>query len=164
MSGSGKNIRTLLIFWLVIIRELTGLYWLYFGVQKWSNYGWVEETLTSATLSNPIPLYREFLRNFVLPNWGLITVLQTVAETLAGLGLIFGFFSRLSGIVGVLMAAGLTITLGFSSSDFALVFWFYASSLILNVTVLLSDTGRIFGLDQLILRRFRPNRLSSLIL
>ena len=86
MSGSRKSIRTLFLVWLVIARELTGLYWLYFGVQKWSNYGWVRDTLTSAALNNPIPLYGEFLRNFVLLNWGFITVLETVAETLVGLG------------------------------------------------------------------------------
>jgi uncharacterized membrane protein YphA (DoxX/SURF4 family) len=164
MSSSRKSIKTLLIVWLVIVRELTGLYWLYFGVQKWSNYGWVRDTLTSAALNNPIPLYGEFLRNFVLPNWGFITVLETVAETLVGLGLIFGLFTRLSGLVGVLMATSLTLTMGFSFSDFALIFWYYALSLILNVTVLLSDTGRIFGLDQSILKRFRPNRVLSLIL
>ena len=144
-------------------RELTGLYWLYFGVQKWSNYGWVRDTLTSAALNNPIPLYGEFLRNFVLPNWGFITVLETVAETLVGLGLIFGLFTRLSGLVGVLMATNLTLTMAFSFSDFALIFWYYALSLVLNVTVLLSDTGRIFGLDRFILKRFRPSRVLSLI-
>jgi len=62
MSGSRKSIRTLFLVWLVIARELTGLYWLYFGVQKWSNYGWIRDTLTSAALNNPIPLYGEFLR------------------------------------------------------------------------------------------------------
>jgi len=164
MSSSRSNIRTVLTVWLVIARELTGLYWLYFGVQKWSNYGWVRDTLTSAALNNPIPVYGEFLRNFVLPNWGFITVLKTVAETLVGLGLIFGLFTRLSGLVGVLMATSLTLTMGFSFSDFALIFWYYALSLILNVTVLLSDTGRIFGLDQSILKRFRPNRVLSLVL
>jgi len=164
MSSSRKGIRTLLIVWLVIVRELTGVYWLYFGVQKWSNYGWVRDTLTSAALNNPIPLYGEFLRNFVLPNWGFITVLETVAETLVGFGLIFGLFTRLSGLVGVLMATSLTLTMGFSFSDFALINWYYALSLILNVTVLLSDTGRIFGLDQSILKRFRPNRVLSLML
>ena len=163
MSSSRKGIRTLLIVWLVIVRELTGVYWLYFGVQKWSNYGWVRDTLTSAALNNPIPVYGEFLRNFVLPNWGFITVLETVAETLVGLGLIFGLFTRLSGLVGVLMATSLTLTMGFSFSDFALIFWYYALSLILNVTVLLSDTGRIFGLDQSILKRFHPNRVFSLV-
>jgi hypothetical protein len=61
------------------------------------------------------------------------------------------------------MATSLTLTMGFSFSDFALIFWYYVLSLILNATVLLSDTGRIFGLDQIILRRFRPNRVSSLI-
>jgi uncharacterized membrane protein YphA (DoxX/SURF4 family) len=164
MSSSRKNIGTPLIVWLVIIRELTGFYWLYFGVQKWSNYGWVRDTLTSAALNNPIPLYGEFLSNFVLPNWAFITVLETVIETLVGLGLIFGLFTRLSGLVGVLMAMSLALTMGFSFSDFALIFWYYASSLILNVTVLLSDTGRIFGVDQSILKWFRPNRLLSLIL
>ena len=164
MSSSGKSIRTPLTVWLVILRELTGLYWLYFGVQKWSNYGWVRDTLTSAALNNPIPLYGEFLRNFVLPNWTFITVLETVAETLVGLGLVFGLFSRLSGLAGVLMATSLTLTMAFSFSDFALIFWYYALSLILNVTVLLSDTGRIFGLDQFILKRFHHNRLFSLIM
>ena len=164
MSGSRKSVRALLVVWLVIARELTGLYWLYFGIQKWSNYGWVRDTLTSAVLNNPIPVYREFLRNFVLPNWGFITVLETVAETLVGLGLILGLFTRLSGLVGVLMATSLTLTMGFSFSDFALIFWYYGLSLILNVTVLLSDTGRIFGLDQSILKRFRPNRVLSLMM
>jgi thiosulfate dehydrogenase [quinone] large subunit len=149
--------------WLVIVRELTGLYWLYFGVQKWSNYGWVRDTLTSAALNNPIPVYGEFLRNFVLPNWGIVTLLETAAETFIGLGLIFGLFSRLCGLVGVFMATGLTLTMGFSFSDFALIFWYYALSLILNATVLLSDTGRIFGLDQFILRQLRPNRVLSLV-
>ena len=43
MSGSRRSMGALLVVWLVIARELTGLYWLYFGVQKWSNYGWVQD-------------------------------------------------------------------------------------------------------------------------
>ena len=150
--------------WLVIVRELAGLYWLFFGVQKWFDYGWVRDTLTIAAQDNPIPLYGEFLRNFILPNWQLITILQTVAETLIGLGLILGLFSRLSGLLGVFIAANLTLALGFSFSDFALVFWYYALSLILNMTVLLSDTGRIFGLDRFILKRIRANRILCVVM
>jgi uncharacterized membrane protein YphA (DoxX/SURF4 family) len=164
MSGSRRSIGALFVVWLVIARELAGVYWLYFGVQRWSNYGWVRDTLTNAALNNSIPLYGEFLRNFVLPNWVFITVLETVAETVVGLGLIFGLFSRLCGALGVLMAANLTLTMAFSFSDFALIFWYYVLSLILNLTVLLSDTGRIFGLDQFIPRRFLPYRALSLIL
>jgi uncharacterized membrane protein YphA (DoxX/SURF4 family) len=112
--------------------------------------------LTSAALKTPIPVYGEFLRNFVLPNWEFVTLLETVAETLVAPGLISGLFSRLCGLVGVLMATGLTLTMGFSFSDFTMIFWYYALSLILNATVFLSDTGRVFGLDQFILRRLRP--------
>jgi thiosulfate dehydrogenase [quinone] large subunit len=150
--------------WLVIARVLAGIYWLYFGVQKWFNYSWVPDTLTIAAGNNPIPAYGEFLRNFVLPNWQLVTVLQTTAETLIGVGLILGLFSRLFGFLGVFLAANLTLTLGFSFPDFALIFWYYALSLILNMTVLLSDTGRIFGLDRFILKRFRTNKLLSLVM
>ncbi|MGD0550124.1 MAG: hypothetical protein ABSA81_06210 [Candidatus Bathyarchaeia archaeon] len=50
-----------------------------------------------------------------------------MADTLVGLGLILGLFSRLSGLVGVLMATNLTLMMAFS--DFALIFSYYALSL-----------------------------------
>jgi len=159
LNDSRLNVGASAVGWLVIARVLAGLYWLYFGVQKWFDYSWVRDTLTIAARNNPIPAYGEFLRNFVLPNWQLITILQTTAEILVGVGLILGLFSRLFGLLGVFMAANLTLAMGFSFPDFALTFWYYALSLILNVTVLLSDTGRIFGLDRFILKRIRANKI-----
>jgi len=164
VSSSRLGIGSFAIGWLVLARAIVGVYWLYFGVQKWFDYGWVRDTLTIAAQNNPIPVYSNLLRSFILPNWQSIAILQTIAETLIGLGLILGISSRLCGSVGVFMAANLTLAMGFSFPDFSLVFWYYALSLVLNLTALLSDTGRIFGLDRLILKRFRAGRILSLII
>ena len=153
----------ILVGWLVIARVLAGLYWLYFGVQKWSDYSWVRDTLMIAAQNNPIPTYRELLSNFVLPNWQFITILETAIETLIGIGLILGLFSRLCGFLGVFIAANLTLAMGFSFPDFALVFWYYALSLILNLTVLLSNTGRAYGIDRFILKRFQSKKILRLV-
>ena len=147
----------------MIARVLAGLYWLYFGVQKWSDYSWVRDTLMIAAQNNPIPTYRELLSNFVLPNWQFITILETAIETLIGIGLILGLFSRLCGFLGVFIAAILTLAMGFSFPDFALVFWYYALSLILNLTVLLSNTGRAYGIDRFILKRFQSKKILRLV-
>ena len=164
VRSSRIGIGSFAVGWLVFVRVLMGIYWLYFGVQKWFDYGWVRDTLTIAAQNNPIPLYGNLLRSFMLPNWQLITILQTTAETLVGLGLILGISNRLCGSVGVFMAANLTLAMGFSFPDLSLVFWYYALSLALNLTTLLSDTGRIFGLDRLIRKRFRAGRILSLIM
>lgn len=164
VSSSRLGIGSLAVGWLVFVRVLMGVYWAYFGVQKWFDYSWVRDTLTIAAQNNPIPVYGNFLRSFILPNWQFVTILQTTAETLVGLALILGISSRLCGLVGVFMAANLTLAMGFSFPDFSLVFWYYALSLVLNLTTLLSDTGRIFGLDRLILKRFRAGRILSLMI
>ena len=100
MSRLRRDIGNTAMGWLVILRVLAGVYWFYFGVQKWFNYAWVRGMLTQASLNNRIPIYGELLRNFIVPNWEFITILQTVAETLVGLGLILGLLSRVMSSCG----------------------------------------------------------------
>src|SRR6266852_3845796 len=103
--------------WPSLFRITVGLYWLYFASTKWLGVGWVQPLLQSAGGTNPIPGLRELLTNLVAPNWFIFAVGQTVGETVVAVLLILGLATRWAGILGLLLATGLALTVGFEVKD-----------------------------------------------
>jgi hypothetical protein len=58
-----------------------------------------------------IGLYGDFVRNVVIPNFGLFAPLSFLTETFITFSLLFGFLTRLGGLVGGLWAVSLLIGL-----------------------------------------------------
>jgi len=128
--------------WPSLFRITVGLYWLYFASTKWLGVAWVQPLLQSAGPSNPIPGLRELLTNVVAPNWFVFAVGQTVGETVAAIRLILGVATRWAGILGLLLATGLALTVGFEVKDDGFR-WLYYLAVLVNAQVIASGAGPI---------------------
>jgi uncharacterized membrane protein YphA (DoxX/SURF4 family) len=128
--------------WPSLFRITVGLYWLYFASTKWLGVAWVQPLMQSAGAANPIPGLRELLTNVVAPNWFIFAVGQTVGETVAAILLILGLATRWAGILGLLLAAGLALTVGFEVKDDGFR-WLYYLAVLVNAQVIASGAGPI---------------------
>jgi uncharacterized membrane protein YphA (DoxX/SURF4 family) len=128
--------------WASVFRITVGLYWLYFASTKWLGVGWVQGLLQTAGAANPIPGLRDLLTNLVAPNWFIFAVGQTVGETVAAILLILGLATRWAGILGLLLATGLALTVGFEVKDDGFR-WLYYLAVLVNAQVIASGAGPI---------------------
>lgn len=125
-----------------IFRIVVGLYWLYFASQKWQGVGWMHGVIDSMAKDNPIPGLHEILVSFVAPNWFLFALAEAAGETLVAVLLILGLATRGAGILGLLMATGLALTVAFSVSDDGFR-WLYYLGVLVNAQVIASGPGAL---------------------
>jgi hypothetical protein len=128
--------------WPSIFRITVGLYWLYFASQKWQGIDWMRPVLVSAAHVNPIPGLHELLVSVVVPNWKPFALAQSTAETVVALLLILGLAGRWAGVLGLLLAANLALTVAFAVNDDGFR-WLYYLALIANAQVIVSGPGPI---------------------
>ena len=128
--------------WPSLFRITVGLYWLYFASTKWQSVDWVKPLLQSAGQVNPIPGVRELLTSVVAPNWFFFAVAQTAGETVVAVLLILGLATRWAGIIGLLLAAGLALSVGFEVKDDGFK-WLYYLAVLINAQVIASGAGPI---------------------
>ena len=125
--------------WASLFRIAIGLYWLYFASQKWQGVGWMREVITSTAKVNPIPGLHEFLISVVVPNWLPFALAQSIGETLVAILLILGLATRWAGILGLLLAANLALTVAFGAEDGFR--WLYYLAVLANAQVIVSGPG-----------------------
>ena len=126
--------------WPSLFRITVGLYWLYFASTKWLGVGWVQGLMQSAGPANPIPGLRELLAQVVAPNWFIFAIAQTIGETVVAILLILGLATRWAGILGLLLATGLALTVGFEVKDDGFR-WLYYLGVLVNAQVIVSGAG-----------------------
>ena len=143
--------------WLALARILTGAIWLIHGVPKFLNSaqfmpptGVFFTYLQNGVVKSRGP-YHDFLVSTVQPNAALFAELVRFGEVCVGISLFLGLFSRLGGLVGILLplnyiaARGALATLsGWSSTDGCLI--------LLSALSFVLPTGRVAGLDALMSR------------
>jgi uncharacterized membrane protein YphA (DoxX/SURF4 family) len=125
--------------WASLFRIAIGLYWLYFASQKWQGVGWVRDVMASTAKVNPIPGLHEFLVSVVVPNWLPFALAQSIGETLVAILLILGLATRWAGILGLLLAANLALTVAFGAEDGFR--WLYYLAVLANAQVIVSGPG-----------------------
>lgn len=106
--------------------------------------------LESDTSGHPIGIYRDFVENVVLANWGFWGPLLTATELFIGISLVFGLVTP----IGALVAAGFALHLNFANihrEDKWL--WEYAVEWLPLLSLALMRAGRFWGLDALLARR-----------
>ena len=123
-----------------IFRIVVGLYWLYFASQKWQGVGWMHGVIDSMAKNNPIPGLHEILVSFVAPNWFLFALAEAAGESLVAVLLILGLATRGAGILGLLMATGLALTVAFGVTDDGFR-WLYYLGVLVNAQVIASGPG-----------------------
>jgi uncharacterized membrane protein YphA (DoxX/SURF4 family) len=125
--------------WASLFRIAIGLYWLYFASQKWQGVGWMRDVMVSTAKVNPIPGLHEFLVSIVVPNWLPFALAQSVGETVVAILLILGLATRWAGILGLLLAANLALTVAFGAEDGFR--WLYYLAVLANAQVIVSGPG-----------------------
>jgi uncharacterized membrane protein YphA (DoxX/SURF4 family) len=126
--------------WPSLFRIVVGMYWLYFASQKWQGIGWMRPVLEGAARVNPIPGLHELLVSVVVPNWVPFALAQTFGETIVAILLILGLATRWAGILGLLLASGLALTVAFAVSDDGFR-WLYYLGVLVNAQVIVSGPG-----------------------
>ncbi len=126
--------------WASLFRVVVGLYWLYFASQKWQGIGWMHGLMISTAKANPIPGLHEFLASVVVPNWQPFALGQAVGETVVGILLVLGLATRWVGILGLLLAANLALTVAFAVNDNGFR-WIYYLAVLVNAQVIASGPG-----------------------
>lgn len=126
--------------WPSLFRIVVGIFWLYFASQKWQGVGWMKPLIESTARANPIPGLHEFLVAVVAPNWFPLALAQAAAETVAAVLLILGLAGRWAGVLGLLLAANLALTVAFASNDVGFR-WLYYLALLANAQVIVSGAG-----------------------
>jgi uncharacterized membrane protein YphA (DoxX/SURF4 family) len=119
---------------------VVGLYWLYFASTKWHGVGWTRDLIQSAGAANPIPGLHEILINVVAPNWFIFSVAQTVGETVVAILLIAGLATRWTAVLGLMLAIGLALVVGFEVKDDGFR-WLYYLGVLVNAQVIASGPG-----------------------
>ena len=126
--------------WASAFRIAIGLYWLYFASQKWQGIAWMRPVMESAARMNPIPGLHEFLVAIVLPHWMLFALAQSIGETVVAIFLVLGLAARWAGVLGLLLAANLALTVAFAVNDDGFP-WLYYLAVLANAQVLVSGPG-----------------------
>ena len=125
--------------WKSVFRIVVGSYWLYYASQKWQGVGWMQGLIVSTARANPIPGLHEFLVQVAVPNWFLFAVAQGAGETVAAVLLILGLGTRWAGVLGLLLAINLALTVAFAA-DPGFRFLYYLAVLV-NAQVIASGPG-----------------------
>jgi uncharacterized membrane protein YphA (DoxX/SURF4 family) len=125
--------------WPSLFRIVVGLFWLFYASQKWQGVSWMQAVIKQTGAVNPIPGLHEFLVQVVAPNWFLFALAQGAGETVAGVLLILGLGTRWAGILGLLLAINLALTVAFAAEP-GFRFLYYLAVLV-NAQVIVSGPG-----------------------
>lgn len=139
------------------LRIFTGLAWLSHGLGKLTNPQWGIpgggfESFVGDMVRDTSGPYHDFVTGFVLPHASVFSGLVAWGETLTGVSLLLGLFTRLGGVVGVF----LPLNYWLAKSGFAQ--WSSLGGLDLGTAALSIvnawlPTGLVWGLDGLIATR-----------
>ena len=148
--------------WLAFFRIYTGVFWLMHGIPKFTQSqdfmppnGMMTQFLNAQITHNSGP-YQAFLTNVVLPNAWFFAELVRIGEVVTGCLLLLGFYTRLGGLIGVLLSlnyisakGGLMHLSVWSGLD--------STALVLSALSIVLPTGRVLGVDAILARlRRRP--------
>jgi uncharacterized membrane protein YphA (DoxX/SURF4 family) len=147
-------------FWLGIFRIYTGAFWLMHGIPKFTQSadfmppnGMMLDFLNQQ-ISHTSGPYQDFLTHVVLPNAWLFANLVRLGEVITGCLLLLGFYSRLGGVIGVLLSLNYLSAKG-GLAHLSVWSGLDATALVLSFMSIVLPTGRFLGVDAL-LHRFRP--------
>ncbi|MDE2481353.1 MAG: DoxX family membrane protein [bacterium] len=147
--------------WLALVRLYVGAFWLMHGIPKFTQSqdfmppnGMIESFIASAT-TNTSGWYHHFLTSVVAPNINIFAELVRLGEVVTGTLLLLGAFTRLGGLLGVLLSlnyltakGGLAHLSMWSSLD--------SAALVLSAINVMLPTGRVLGIDALLGRKRAP--------
>jgi len=135
--------------WHSLFRIGIGVFWLYFGSQKWPaplglgplhGIEWMHPLMQQAAQDNPVPGLHALLVQLVVPNWSVFALAQAVGETVVGVLLIVGLATRPAALVATLLALNLSLTVAFTISDIGSR-WLYYLPVLASFEVFVNGAG-----------------------
>ena len=134
---------------LAALRIAVGAYWLY--EQHWKlppDFGLYDPRglmfAFRETAAHPIlHVYGAFVQNVVIPHFHLFGWLLLLLETVIGLSLLLGAWTRIGALLGVLQAVNLLVAQARTPEGP----WIYVAILAVNAFVLVSPSDRAFSVD-----------------
>lgn len=142
-------------FWLALFRIYAGVFWLMHGIPKFTQSadfmppnGMMVQFLNTqvAHISGP---YHDFLANVVLPNDWLFAELVRLGEVVTGALLLLGFYTRLGGVIGVLLSLNYIAAKG-GLAHLSLWSGLDSTALALSLLNVVLPTGRFLGVDHVL--------------
>jgi len=97
-------------------------------------------------------LYRTFLQDLVVPNFYVFGWLVFVSETLIGLSLTLGLFTRAGGVLGTLQSINLLVAEGATEEGP----WLYLGLIVANLAVVFTPSNRALSLDRRLAQPLKP--------
>lgn len=143
--------------WPVLLRIVVGASWLLAGISKVIDPAYAASSLAPAlthwaTLAGPIAA---FVRDYLVPNVGLLAFTIKLAELLIGAALLLGFLTRLAAFAGFLVFAAAWAI----QSAFLTLGGYGVGSLVGMVTMLylvFASSGHTLAIDAIRAARPRP--------
>lgn len=139
----------------VLLRTLFGIFWLAAGINK-INKGWLstdilkEIFLDRLTEMPPDSFAVLYLQTFAIPLYKLVAWVVTWGELYAAIGLILGLTTRWAAWVSLFILLNIAIGGYYDAS----LLPFFA----LNLMFLFWPSGRWFGIDRILARRYSASR------
>ena len=104
-----------------------------------------------------IGLYRTFLQEVVVPNFFLFGWLVFASESLIGLSLTLGLFTRAGGVLGTLQSINLLVAQGATEEGP----WLYLGLIAANLAAALTPSNRALSMDRVLAPKLGSRRRSS---
>ena len=153
-SGSG----------LALVRIAFGLYFLGSAFKKTTGQWFVDGGPVTEFVQKNLPqataFYRPFLESTVLPNADLFADLVTLGEWVVGFSLLLGLFTRLGGLLSVLLVGNFLLTKGVTSltggGAISTDILFFAA----GIGCAIGAAGLVWGLDGALRRQFAGNPIT----
>ena len=147
-----------------ILRIVFGLMYLDMAVQKapWvvadgRRYGWLYGWLQQEIAHPTFGWYAAFLRNVVVPHFGIFGLLTFITEIALGLGLLLGLLTRLAGLGGALWQVNIALGAYGVPGEW---YWVWALLILPQGVFAACGAGRTLGLDGVIRQKLelKPDR------
>jgi thiosulfate dehydrogenase [quinone] large subunit len=150
------NLKEKTYLWYVLpLRLWIGFYLLQQGLRKYQrdfpHSDWIARQIGNLAEVDLYPWYKSFLTNVVVPNKEIFGYLVMTGEILAGLCILLGLLTRFSAVVGLFMMINYFFGPGMARGGAPMAQ--QQTFMVCLLVILLSNPGRILGLDGLLFRR-----------
>jgi thiosulfate dehydrogenase [quinone] large subunit len=150
------NLKEKTYLWYILpLRLWIGFYLLQQGLRKYQrdfpHSDWVARQIGNLAEVDLYPWYKSFLENVVIPNKEIFGYLVMAGEILVGLCILLGLLTRFSAVVGLFMMINYFFGPGMARGGAVVAQ--QQTFMVCLLVILLSNPGRILGLDGLLFRR-----------
>lgn len=143
------------LWYLAILRIYVGYYLFFEGLGKFRrNFprgDWIGRQIGDLASLDIFPWYKTFLQRHVVPHSELFGYLIMIGEIAVGICLLFGLFTRLSALIGLVMLVNYYLGPGMARGGYMIAH--QQVFLIALALFVLASPGRTLGLDGLLFRR-----------